>query len=92
MASDDPAAIARRLSPAQRRVCRPSTPMMRDRVAEMQRLISLGYTVMDAGRELGLNRTQAQDTARKFGLRALHGAICEAKSEAGIRGNQVRWG
>lgn len=70
----------------------PSTPMMRARVAEMQRLIALGYTVLAAGRELSLNRRQSQDTARKFGLRALHGAISEAKSEAGIRGNQVRWG
>lgn len=66
--------------------------VMADRAAKMQPLLDQGYTVMDAGRQLGLNRTQTQDVARRFKLRALHGAIAEAKADAAAKGNQVRWG
>jgi hypothetical protein len=48
--------------------------------------------VADAGRELGLSRHLTQDTARRFSLRAFHGAIAEAKSDAGVKGNAARWG
>lgn len=66
--------------------------VMADRAAKMQPLLDQGHTVMDAGRQLGLNRTQTQDVARRFKLRALHGAIAEAKADAAAKGNQVRWG
>ncbi len=62
------------------------------RVDAMERLLEQGYTVADAGRELGLSRHLSQDTARRFSLRAFHGAIAEAKSDAGVKGNAARWG
>jgi len=66
--------------------------VMADRAEQIKPLLEQGYTVMDAGRHLGLSRTQVQDVARRFKLRALHGAISEAKAEAGAKGNKVRWG
>jgi len=66
--------------------------VMADRAEKIRPLLEQGYTVMDAGRQLGLSRTQVQDVARRYKLRALQGAVSEAKSEAGVRGNQVRWG
>jgi hypothetical protein len=55
---------------------------MADRAERIKPLLERGYTVMDAGRELGLSRTQVQDVARRFKLRALQGAISEAKADA----------
>jgi hypothetical protein len=66
--------------------------VMADRAEKIKPLLEQGYTVMDAGRQLGLSRTQVQDVARRYKLRALQGAIAEAKAEAGAKGNQVRWG
>jgi hypothetical protein len=66
--------------------------VMADRAERIKPLLEQGYTVMDAGRELGLSRTQVQDVARRYKLRAFHGAVSEAKAEAGAKGNAVRWG
>jgi hypothetical protein len=66
--------------------------VMADRAERIKPLLEQGYTVMDAGRQLGLSRTQVQDVARRYNLRALQGAVSEAKAEAGAKGNQVRWG
>jgi hypothetical protein len=75
-----------------RRALGAGSPAMQARVAELRGLIAQGYTVQEAGREIGLTRAAVQDTARRFGLRALPGPINEAKHLAGVRGNEVRWG
>lgn len=63
-----------------------------DRAEAMRPLLLAGYTVRDAGRSLGLTRNQVQHIARRYNLRAYQGAVSEAKSDAGIRGNLARWG
>jgi hypothetical protein len=75
-----------------RRAIGDGSPAMQARVVELRAMIAQGYTVQEAGREIGLTRSQSQDTARRFGLRALPGPINEAKHLAGVRGNEVRWG
>jgi hypothetical protein len=65
---------------------------MQARVADLRGMIAQGYTVQEAGREIGLTRSQSQDTARRFGLRALPGPVNESKHLAGACGNEVRWG
>lgn len=77
-------------SPRNRRAVGAGSPAMQARVVELRGLIAQGYTVQEAGREIGLTRSKSQDTARRFGLRALPGPISEAKHLAGVRGNEVR--
>jgi hypothetical protein len=79
-------------TPRSRRAAGPGSLAMQARVAQLRGLLAAGYTVLEAGREIGLTRSQSQDTARRFGLRALPGPISEAKHLAGVRGNEVRWG
>ena len=62
------------------------------REAAMRDLINEGYTVLDAGRALGLTRNQAEHLAQTRGIKCFQGALSEAKSDAGIKGNQKRWG
>ena len=62
------------------------------REAAMRHLMDEGYTVLDAGRALGLTRHQAEHLAQTRGIKCLPGALNEAKSDAGIKGNQTRWG
>lgn len=69
-----------------------ATPQqMVQREVELRRLINEGYTVLDAGRLMGLTRHQVEHLAQTRGIKCLHGALSEAKSDAGIKGNQVRW-
>lgn len=71
---------------------RASEGMMRYREREMRRLINEGYTVSEAGRMLGLTKHQWEHLAQTRGIKCLHGALSEAKSDAAIKGNQSRWG
>jgi hypothetical protein len=41
---------------------------------------------------LGLTKHQWEHLAQTRGIKCLHGALSEAKSDAGIKGNQSRWG
>lgn len=66
--------------------------VMIDRERQMRDLVDQGFTVRDAGRMLGLTKHQTEHLAQTRGIVSLHGALSEAKSEAGIKGNQVRWG
>ncbi len=58
----------------------------------MKELIANGYTVADASRHLGIGPGRGRQIARAFGIKALQGAVSEARSEAAIKGNAVRWG
>ena len=62
------------------------------RETAMRLLMDQGYTVLDAGRALGLTKHQAEHLAQTRGIKCLQGALSEAKSDAGIKGNQKRWG
>jgi hypothetical protein len=62
------------------------------REAAVRDLINEGYTVLEAGRALGLTRHQAEHLAQTRGIKCLQGALNEAKSDAGVKGNQTRWG
>lgn len=85
--ANDPQSTGRK-----RRAASAGSPVMQARVASLQDLLAQGYTVLEAGREIGLTRSQSQDTARRFDLHARPGPINEAKYLAGVRGNEVRWG
>lgn len=70
-----------------------ATPeLMKDRVEKMKQFIEQGYTVRDAGRMMGLTKHQWEHLAKTRGIKCLQGALSEAKSDAGIKGNQSRWG
>ena len=71
---------------------RASPGLMAYREREMRRLVNEGYTVREAGRMLGLTKHQTEHIAQTRGIQSLHGALSEAKSDAGIKGNQTRWG
>ena len=71
---------------------RASPQLMQYREREMRRLVENGYTVREAGRMLGLTKHQTEHLAQTRGIQSLHGALSEAKSDAAIKGNQIRWG
>jgi hypothetical protein len=65
---------------------------LNERAEVMRGWVERGYTVREAGREMGLTRHQSEHLAKVRGIRCLQGALSEAKSEAAIKGNRVRWG
>lgn len=65
---------------------------MKKRENDILDLVNQGYTVREAGRKLGLTKHQTEHLAQTRGIQSLHGALSEAKSEAAIKGNQIRWG
>lgn len=70
-----------------------ATPeQMVQRETELRCWIDKGYTVLEAGRLMGLTRNQVEHLAQTRKIKCLHGALSEAKSDAAIKGNQVRWG
>lgn len=71
---------------------RASPAVMAQREIDLRALVDQGYTVLDAGRLLGLTTHQSEYIAQKCKIQALHGALSEAKSDAAIKGNQIRWG
>ena len=71
---------------------RASPETMRQRKIDILDLVNQGYTVREAGRKLGLTKHQTEHIAQTRGIQSLHGALSEAKSDAGIKGNQIRWG
>lgn len=64
---------------------------MKDREIEMRHFMEQGYTVREAGRIMGLTKHQWEHLAKTRGIKCLHGALSEAKSDAAIKGNQIRW-
>jgi hypothetical protein len=71
---------------------RASEGVMKYREIEMNRLINNGFTVREAGRMMGLTKHQWEHLAKTRGIKCLHGALSEAKSDAAIKGNKIRWG
>lgn len=65
---------------------------MKQREIAILDLVNQGYTVREAGRKLGLTKHQTEHLAQTRGIQSLHGALSEAKSDAAIKGNQIRWG
>lgn len=65
---------------------------MDQRESDLRCFVEQGYTVREAGRMLGLTKHQTEHIAQARGIKSLHGALSEAKSDAAIKGNQIRWG
>ena len=63
------------------------TGAMKDRVERLLELVNEGFTVLAAGRKMGLERRVTQDTARRFNIKCLPGPLGEARYEAGRLGN-----
>lgn len=71
---------------------RASSEIMKQRESDILDLVNQGFTVREAGRKLGLTKHQTEHLAQTRGIQSLHGALSEAKSDAAIKGNQIRWG
>lgn len=70
-----------------------ATPeIMEKRAKKITELVNQGYTVREAGRMLDLTKHQTEHLAQTRGIQSLNGALSEAKSEAAIKGNKIRWG